>query len=490
MCAFFCILVNSNVAYQTMRMNPALSDLMNYNVRPEAFLYQGNVSSKTVEISKELGLLYEKIIDNFVLSGLVSKKAHIVDLTISILSETKLSSNLPSRIAPFIEKGLKTLSPGDDNSTFFKFATSFISKNPEFKECFNAYFEALEILKKYSCSICRENARRTKNMQLPESYSKFEQTYDVIISTIQKPFNNFKEKADMVSMSQFCKSITEELPKYRPAVSLKTYLNLETLASIIGDESIVKCVNAEKREKSMEELINVLGNHPEISRYIPEAITNLFNELKLSFNSDHVRQFAKIAFKLQDATKLTRLFNVSILEHLPECSDDELVEIMSQLGIFGEPFREIVYETASEIHKADSKGDVMLKSMMQPKMAMAMRAPGAYIPEPCPAAPMTYFTAAPPMPMARRSGAIAPECCQAPPMAMKIGAPVECDEVPFDEMIDKDYEDVNQDYDDNQDDDESQDDDDSQDDESDEEPASEDANGSDDDMEDIMDTWN
>jgi len=292
-------------------------------------------------------------------------------------------------------------------------------------------------------------------MQLPESYRKFEQTYDVIISTIQKPFNNFKEKADMVSMSQFCKSITEVLPKYRPAVSLKIYLNLETLASIIGDESIVKCVNAEKREKSMEELINVLGNHPEISRYVPEAITNLFNELKLSFNSDHVRQFAKIAFKLQDATNLARLFCPSILEHLPECNDDELVEIMSQLGIFGEPFRVIVHEPVRDSIQAFAKKEVrILQGAAKQVLERASPAPMAYH-----AAPMEYHAA----PMRK--------CA----LDESESAIKEKKAIIIDQDDSKDYED----------------------DESDEERASEEASESGDedtedseDSEDIMDTWN
>jgi len=338
MCAFFCILVNKGVALQTMNTNPALADLANSSVLPDEFLFSGTLSSNTVGISKNLGSLYEKIVDNFVLSGLVSKKSHIVELTISILSETKLSSNLPSKIAPFIEKGLKTLSPGDDNRTFIKFATSFISKNQEFNECFNAYVESLEILRKYSYTICRENARHTKSNGVPEPYRKLEQTYNEFINTVQRPFNNFKEKNDIVQMSHFCHSITEILPKYRPAVSLDKYLDFEVTVSIIGDESMCDCINAENKENSMTQLIRIIGSHPKISRYIPNAIKMLFGEFKLDFSFKHVSQFADYAPELQDAINLRPLINQSIIEHINDCkNDDELTNIIAKLGIFGEP---------------------------------------------------------------------------------------------------------------------------------------------------------
>jgi len=90
----------------------------------------------------------------------------------------------------------------------------------------------------------------------------------------------------------------------------------------------------------MSELILAIGNHKELTRYIPKAIIGLFNEMKFSFTSEHVREFSEIAPRIQDVKELSNFINNSILEHLPECNDDELVEIMSKLGIFGEPTKE------------------------------------------------------------------------------------------------------------------------------------------------------
>ena len=353
MCAFFCLLVNKDVALSTMRSNPALSDLCVYNVLPESFIAPGLYSNSNIDIKKELGELYEKIVDTFVLAGLVSKKAHIVDLTISILTETNLSSNLPTRIAPFIQKGLKTLSPGEDNKAFIKFATLFTAKNPQFTECFTSYEDALQILKNYSCTICKENARKTKNSStVPEAYTKFQQIYENIISTIEKPFADFKDQEEMQKISQFCRHISSDIIKYRPAVSLGSYIKLESYLSIFGDEHMEKCALSNDKSESLSELINVFCNRRELAKYVPHAIVTIFNQLKLSFTEKHTLQLTHLPDEMQNARDLANIVTPVVLEHLPECNDDELVDVLSKLGIFGQPPEIHVLRTESALGAA------------------------------------------------------------------------------------------------------------------------------------------
>ncbi|KAH0785114.1 hypothetical protein GPJ56_011060 [Histomonas meleagridis] len=320
-----------------MQNNPGLSDLCNPDVLPRSFIATAINKSQEVEIKKELGSLYEKIIDTFILSGLVSNKAYIVELVVSILAETNLSSNLPTRISPFIVKGLQTLSPSENNQTFIKFATLFTAKHKEFNECFEAYEKSFEILKNYSYTICRENARRTKNKQKPEAYKKLQQIYQNIESTIETPFIENQEKEEMQSLSQFCRRLSTVMSKYYPAVSLQSYLELEALVSILGDEHMEKCVISTNKEDSLTELIEVFCNHKEFVKHLPAVIKTMFNNLRLSFNEKHTLQLTKLPKELQDADELASLVSPYVLEHLPQCSDEELVEIMSKLGIFGEP---------------------------------------------------------------------------------------------------------------------------------------------------------
>lgn len=343
MCAFFSLLTCYQTAYDTMVANPVYSDLCRSNALPMSYL--GNTTTGTISIHKDMPI-FDKVVDSFVLHGLVSHQSHITELTVTILRVMNLGTDLPSNIAPFFEEGLTKLNAGENNFAFIRFATAFIAKHQEFQNCFDAYVKALETIKNYSFTILKENAaRKKKGSPFPESFRSLENLYKWIEQTIDDVFTEFKNKEEMSSTSRFCRKIYEHIEKQKPAICKKQYLSLLLKVEFYADDSFEKCVMQDDNAKSLSFLIEAISHHTSLCYDCPSIIEIIFKHLSLSFKPEHTILLSKFPREFQRAPDIAKIFNDSIMRNLPDVNDDELTEIISNLGIFAD---EIESESSSD----------------------------------------------------------------------------------------------------------------------------------------------
>lgn len=361
--AFFCVLISENASLRKMRSLPALSDLMVDDALPNHFIINQGLK---LNIPKEIGDLYYSCIEKIILSGLKSKKSHIYELTVTVLNEINVGPEIHQIISPFIEKGLKEIQPSDDNEAFLTYATSFTMKNPEFKGCFDSYCEALNKIQKHSFAILKANAHLNKDSPYPEPFKKLENSYSTIISTIEKPFEVFKEENEMVPASQFCRKLLPVLQKNRPAVACDVYLRLESYASIFGDplvEDMVRLYKQDKKEEALSKFLAIVTHHDELALNLPQSIRNIYHHLNSSFTTKHSIELAKnledsqakMPISMQRAYQLAEMISPDVLSHMPDEkvieNEDELIETLSSLGIFCKKSECIVYGSSTQSYR-------------------------------------------------------------------------------------------------------------------------------------------
>lgn len=411
--AFFCILISENASIRKMSSIPALSDLMIDDALPRHYIIQ---QGPELNIPKEIGDLYYKCIEKIILSGLKSKKSHIYELTVTVLNEINVGPEIHQIISPFIEKGLKEIEPSDDNEAFLTYATSFTMKNPEFANCFDSYCEALSKIQKHSFAILKANTHLNKDSPYPEPFKKLENSYSTIINTIEKPFIEFKEENEMVSVSQFSRKLLNVLRKKRPAVAQDVFLRLESYASIFGDqlvEDMVHLYKQDKKEEALSKFIIIVTHHEEIVIGLPKSVTQIYQHLKSSFTAKHSVELSrnlddsqsKLRFSMQRASELADLISPDVLSHMPDektiegLNEDELVEILSNLGIFCKKKEEVItyttYSVDSFSNSAPPPGAIRFNRVHGPQVkygAMKMASLGAAAPPP-PPEPIMDFAA-------------------------------------------------------------------------------------------------
>lgn len=415
MTVFFCLLCAYQATYSAIRNIPALSEFTNHNIHPAHY----TPNSTDVTIPKELGAFYEKVVDSFIINGLLSTRSEYVELATAVLGEMNLGEGLPARIAPFIEKGLNGLSPGEDNKSFIKFATSFAALHEEFPNCYTAYESAIKTLSKHSYKILRENARRKKDSEYPESFTKLGADFTTIADAVGKVFTEFKEPKEMVATSKFCRKVLKTFEESTPAVAVTEFLNLVTTVSYFGDENVEKLVAETDKKTALTHLIRSFANHADLCNYLPVQIGQIYGHLNSTFAPEHVIELSKLPRSLQRATNLSSIFVNDVLQHLPEGSDDELTDIIAKLGIFARN------DVAPAL--VTNGGPMFRRHMMKCfaapaapmeccDMALGAAAPMAFSraggapPPPCPpavaAAPMLCSFAAAPEPQAFRAKSI------------------------------------------------------------------------------------
>lgn len=352
--AFFCLLISREASLSKIKSLPALFDLLNENVLPESFIID---QGPGLIMIKEINEIYYNCIEKVILSGLKSNKSHIYNLTVTVLNEINVGPEIQHIISPFIIKGLKELQPNDDNESFFKYATSFTMKNADFKECFDSYCEALSIIKDHSIALLRANSQINQDSPYPQTFKKLEILFTTIMTTIEKPFIEFKEDDEMISASLFCRNLLPVLRKNRPVIAIDVFLHLEGFVSIFGDhliEEIVHLYKNDKKDCALSKFIVLITHCDELLFNIPKSIYDIYNKLKSSFSIKHTIELSKnlknAKMELQTNYELANILCEDVLAHIPNEqlikeekekgveleieNEDEIIEVISNLGIF------------------------------------------------------------------------------------------------------------------------------------------------------------
>lgn len=387
MTAFFCLLISEQTSIEKMNQLPALRDLADSQALPTHFIIK---QGPKLQIPKEIGDLYYGVIEKVILSGLKSKKSHIYELTVTVLNELDVSTEIQRIISPYIKKGLKDMEASEDNSALIRYATSFTMKNSnEIEGIFDIYCETLEKIKKHSFRILKANLQMNQNSPYPEAFKKLEETYLTIIETIEKPFNEFKQQEEMIKVSEFCRKLVKSLNINRPAVGRDIFFKLVSYSSIFGDENIEEMVNLykeDKKEGSLSCFIKIVTNHDELVINVPSSIENIYYKLRSSFTVKHTIELSKSLFEsqsklnvsLQRAYHLAQLLAPDVLSHMPEekdlSNDQQLVEILSNLGIFCKNNHVVPYPVdTQEVLRESGEAPLQKQQLMLNKMVMPMR---------------------------------------------------------------------------------------------------------------------
>ena len=297
-----------------------------------------------------------------------------------VLGELNLGESLPSRIAPFIEKGLNELKAGEDNSAFLKFATSFTALHEEFKGCFDSYSKAIKTLTLHSYVILKENARRKADQEYPKSFAKLGSNFNTIEQAIFKPFNEFNEPSEMAAVSKFCRKILPTFNENMPAVAVTEYINLQTTVAYFAGQEVENYSLEQDKKKQLTSFIKSVAGEFDICTYLPDPIRTIYNRLQSSFTSEHTVELSKLPRKLQRATQLANMFVRQVLDNMPELGDDELVKVIADLGIFARQEQVIARPFAARSNVLHTR-------------AMATGFGAAPPPCPAPAAPQADFIA-------------------------------------------------------------------------------------------------
>ena len=199
----------------------------------------------------------------------------------------------------------------------------------------------------------------------PEPFKKLENSFSTIINTIEKPFIEFKEENEMVAASQFCRKLLPVLKKNRPAVAQGVFIRLEAYASIFGDpliEEMIRLYNQDKKEESLSKFIVIITHHEEMVLNVPLSIQNIYHHLKSSFTVKHTIELSrnladsqgKLPLSIERAYKLAELISPDVLSHMPNLKstedgdEDEIVQVLSNLGIFCKKNDEVFMRKESE----------------------------------------------------------------------------------------------------------------------------------------------
>lgn len=211
----------------------------------------------------------------------------------------------------------------------------------------------ISVIKNHSFTICRENARRTQNASYPEDYIKIETTFSTISSTLERSFIEYEEVSEMTAISKFCRRIFPVLKLNRPAVGISEYLHLIIISLIFGDESFESCVQTIDHSEALTKFIDAISKHIELINFVPSGISSIYQHLKSSFTFSHTIQISEFPEEMQHASNLANIFSGDILEHLPDCNDEELSIIVAKLGIFAKSSAYFVNDECGIIESED-----------------------------------------------------------------------------------------------------------------------------------------
>lgn len=181
----------------------------------------------------------------------------------------------------------------------------------------------------------------------------------------------------MIPGSQFCRKLLPVLKQNRPAVARDIFLRLESYASIFGDELIEEMVHLykqDKKEESLSKFIIIVTHHDELSLNLPQSIRSIYHHLNSSFTKKHSIELSKnladsqgkLPISMQRAYQLAELISPDVLSHIPEEKDiegenkeEQLVEILSNLGIFCKKKDVVVYKETSSFSRCRDRKSVV-----------------------------------------------------------------------------------------------------------------------------------
>ncbi|EAX94512.1 hypothetical protein TVAG_219180 [Trichomonas vaginalis G3] len=332
MTIFYCLLINYDKTLEIMNKKSVFAPLSVMSCRPEYYL--NNSSFRKIEIGKENTDLYSKIIDEFLLKGLLSHTPHIVELIVSLLSFIELSNDhMKQIISNYVDEGLKNINVAENKEEFIKFATIFVSKHfKEYENCFKSFEETLSKIKQYSLRAIKEESSKIKmnKKYVPEQSQKIKNIYNTISNVLEEIFIKFENKSEMKSTSEFCRQILQPLTDSKPFGNLRSFNELLSKVKLFGDVNFEKCCT--ENQDQLKYLILCLQNNNDVGTIDYKVVSNIFEILKAEFNEEHTLLLSKLPNEYKYNKFYCNLFKKSLSENIPDVDDEKLAEILSDLG--------------------------------------------------------------------------------------------------------------------------------------------------------------
>jgi len=352
---FIFFMINEAIVVQKIEENPLFKDLAHPSLRPINFV--ADHFRPTITIPKE-GIwkeFYESIVSEFVCSALVMKKQHIVELTIIVLSSADLGGHLPSKIAPFITKGLKEFVPSEDNKVFISFALGFCAKfsNQQYTDMIDTFVGIFERIKEHFNQLAIDSLRdvfkeETKLNSIPKALLKSsDELYSVLYSVLSDEISSYfkdtlkqltqENRNDIISTSKLARRILSVIKSSsHPILRPEFYEKWINTLQIVSDNNFAKAFENENRADTISNLLIFLANnYIVIEKANSDFIEIIFTYLDGDFEERHVKEISQWDNSVSTSEFVIGLLQDKIVKKLPRGEQTpELLSIYSGLTNF------------------------------------------------------------------------------------------------------------------------------------------------------------
>lgn len=213
---FIILSLNLSKALRSMENLPFFKDLVDDKINPNKYITNHFNCPLSIPSQGKFQNVYELIISEFVYSALVSNEQSLVKLTVDFLPDLSLrEGDLPSKIAPFINQGVKSFDASIGGDSIIKYGISFIMQSSRQKftsvvESFRNLFDlltdqinnfGLQLLRgKLNHSIIHDGVEPLENLYL---------TISNVISDNICHFIERNETENCISSSNVCRLLLE-----------------------------------------------------------------------------------------------------------------------------------------------------------------------------------------------------------------------------------------------------------------------------------------
>jgi hypothetical protein len=283
----FCQLVRPKFCRYLSNLSPSYKELLPESSSPRSLLspqFYGEISMPhKIEIWKEK---YEKFITSFLGTNLLSKDAHLLQLTIQVLTKIGVhNGEISIQIAQFILKTFEAFNVLTPSSilTSFIFNFCFSSNNQEFTQTIN---EFVKIFGKCRFQLDNTNLSQIEHIWFEDDkydekiYQPLTETFSIFEASLSHILSNTFKEADLKSICSLSKRILIELEgEGSPIINFPPYLSFRNHIKITSNEELIKAISLDPSEEAMSHLIMFLKQSTLSDQFpIPPFVSQVFTK--------------------------------------------------------------------------------------------------------------------------------------------------------------------------------------------------------------------
>lgn len=335
--------------------NPALSEFLESDVLPDELCDFKPLLHRDCTI-------YEKVITDFVLPSLKSRKPHITQFINEIINYFSFGGGISAGLVPIIVSGLNEYRPSYNNHGFLRFVSTFVfsSQNSKYEDCLTGFAKLFTTLRDHSSVVCSDEARKLVSSKRPDtssgvdSLNKFYNTIhrsfcDIFDKQIKDIYNEGRD--DLIWLCEVSTKLIKHVKENVPMIVSKDFESFYDTLSLFSDDEMALVFKSDTPSSSLMHFLKLFST--QYDNVITRFIEPIYSKLKSSMTYEHVKVICNWGYKVMKNKAIVTLIRNDVLEAIPKnLLEKEFTELVFQLPFLFAAEAEIVPLTISSMKKS------------------------------------------------------------------------------------------------------------------------------------------